>query len=118
MGSDFCDFLEEKKKPEDSKTVHQWGLLGRIPKDGAEPNYLWTVSDFYQNEVVTTVYYLEVDTRPMTEQEKEMFFVDRKGFAKRYADFFTEEMRKKERRRREELMEKRRQEKEDGENNK
>jgi len=32
-------------KPEKSKTVRQWGLLGRIPIEGALPSYFWVGFD-------------------------------------------------------------------------
>lgn len=56
-------------KPENSKTVRQWGLLGRIPVEGANPSYIW--DDYYGRPC--TYYYLEQDTREMTEAEKSVF---------------------------------------------
>ena len=56
-------------KPENSKTVRQWGLLGRVPVDGAEPSYIW--DDYYRKPI--RYYYLEQDTREMTEAEKSAF---------------------------------------------
>ena len=28
-------------KPENSRTVRQWALQGRIPLEGAKPSYIW-----------------------------------------------------------------------------
>ena len=53
-------------KPENSKTVNQWGLRGRIPVDPLKPQYIW--DNYY--DVPQTIYYLEENTREMTEEEK------------------------------------------------
>lgn len=41
-------------KPENSKTVNQWGLRGRIPVDPLKPQYIW--DNYY--DVPQTIYYL------------------------------------------------------------
>lgn len=51
------------------KTVRQWGLLGKIPKDNAKPCYVWT--DWYGNP--KTFYYTDTDVRDMTAEERELF---------------------------------------------
>ena len=61
-------------KPENSKTVNQWGLRGRIPVDPLKPQYIW--DNYY--DVPQTIYYLEENTREMTEEEKADFRADRK----------------------------------------
>ena len=69
------------KKPDNSKTERQWGLLGRIPVADAEPDYVWT--DDSGNPC--TFYYLEQDTREMTETEKIAFEeADRKKHPSQY----------------------------------
>ena len=67
-------------KPENSKTVNQWGLRGRIPVDPLKPQYIW--DNYY--DVPQTIYYLEENTREMTEEEKADFRADRKVFSQRY----------------------------------
>ena len=61
-------------KPENSKTVNQWGLRGRIPVDPLKPQYIW--DNYY--DVPQTIYYSEENTREMTEEEKADFRADRK----------------------------------------
>ena len=65
-------------KPENSKTVNQWGLRGRIPVDPLKPQYIW--DNYY--DVPQTIYYLEENTREMTEEEKADFRADRKVFGR------------------------------------
>ena len=64
-----------KGKPEESKTVRQWGLLGRIPIDALKPSYIWET----QTDGPVTVYYHEENTREMTESEEAAFLADIKG---------------------------------------
>ncbi len=73
------------KKPDDSKTVRQWALLGRTPVDGAIPSYIW---DVWEGPV--TIYYLEGDTRDMTEEEHVSFLADMKGYSERYLKMFSD----------------------------
>ena len=56
-------------KPENSRTVRQWALLGRIPVEGAKPSYIW---DNALGEP-RSIYYLDVDTREMTQEEVAAF---------------------------------------------
>lgn len=74
-------------KPENSKTVNQWGLRGRIPVDPLEPQYIW--DNYY--DVPQTIYYLEENTREMTEEEKADFRADRKVFSQRYVKLIADE---------------------------
>lgn len=74
-------------KPDDSKTVNQWGLRGRIPVDPLRPQYIW--DDYY--DVPQTIYYLEENTREMTEEEKADFEADRKAFRQRYLNLIVAE---------------------------
>ena len=74
-------------KPENSRTVSQWGMRGRIPVDPLKPQYIW---DNYCG-VPQTVYYHENNTREMTEEEKAEFNVDRKAFRQRYVKLVTDE---------------------------
>lgn len=60
------------RESENNKTIRQWALLGRIPKDGAEPSYVWTVNANGTGKA-TTIYYREEDTREMTIEEKSAF---------------------------------------------
>lgn len=83
-----------KKKPENSRTVNQWGLRGRIPVDPLRTQYVW--EDW--NGEPTSVYYLEDNTREMTEEEKADFEADRKAFRERYVQMIRAE---RERRRKE-----------------
>jgi hypothetical protein len=78
--------IKRKKgcKPDESKTVHQWGLLGRIPVEGALPSYIWDIRDGPQ-----TIYFHEKDTRAMTEEEKEQFLEDTKGHSAKYVRMFS-----------------------------
>ena len=74
-------------KPDDSKTVIQWGLRGRIPVDPLKPQYVW--DNYY--DVPQTIYYLKENTREMTEEEKADFEADRKAFRQRYLDLIVAE---------------------------
>ena len=74
-------------KPENSKTVNQWGLRGRIPVDPLKPQYIW--DNYY--DVPQTIYYLEENTREMTEEEKADFRADRKVFSQRYVKLIADE---------------------------
>ena len=56
-------------KPENSRTVRQWALRGRIPVEGAKPSYIW---DNAMGEP-RSIYYLDVDTREMTHEEAAAF---------------------------------------------
>lgn len=56
-------------KPENSRTVRQWALQGRIPVEGAKPSYIWDNSLGEPR----SVYYLYVDTREMTQEEADVF---------------------------------------------
>ncbi len=56
-------------KPENSRTVRQWALRGRIPVEGAKPSYIW---DNALGEA-RSIYYLDVDTREMTKEEAAAF---------------------------------------------
>ncbi len=56
-------------KPENSRTVRQWALRGRIPVEGAKPSYIW---DNAMGEP-RSIYYLDVDTREMTQEEAAAF---------------------------------------------
>uniref|UniRef100_UPI004057755D hypothetical protein n=1 Tax=Agathobacter sp. TaxID=2021311 RepID=UPI004057755D len=56
-------------KPENSRTVRQWALRGRIPVEGAKPSYIW---DNALGEP-RSIYYLDVDTREMTQDEAAAF---------------------------------------------
>ena len=59
-------------KPDNSRTVRQWALQGRIPLEGAKPSYIW---DNALGEP-RSIYYLEVDTREMTQEEAAAFQED------------------------------------------
>lgn len=74
-------------KPENSRTVNQWGLQGRIPVDPLKPQYIW--DNYY--DVPQTIYYLEENTREMTEEEKADFRADRKVFSQRYVKLIADE---------------------------
>ena len=74
-------------KPENSKTVNQWGLRGRIPVDPLKPQYIW--DNYY--DVPQTIYYLEENTREMTEEEKADFRADRKVFSQRDVKLIADE---------------------------
>ncbi len=86
---------KQEIKPDNSKTVNQWGLLGRVPIDPLRPQYIW--DNYY--EVPQTIYYLDKNTREMTEEEKADFKADRKAFNQRYLKLIVDE---RERLRREE----------------
>ena len=94
VGMVICMGRQKKEpKPENSKTVSQWGRLGRIPIDPLKTRYIW---DNYYG-VPQSVYYLEDNTREMTDDERADFQADRKAYRLRYMKFITEEL---ERRRR------------------
>lgn len=59
-------------KPENSRTVRQWALRGRIPVEGAKPSYIW---DNALGEP-RSIYYLDADTREMTQEEAAAFQED------------------------------------------
>ena len=59
-------------KPENSRTVRQWAVRGRIPVEGAKPSYIW---DNALGEP-RRIYYLDVDTREMTQEEAVAFQED------------------------------------------
>lgn len=75
-------------KPENSRTVNQWGLRGRIPVNPLRPSYIW--DDYYG--VPQSIYYLEDNTREMTEEEKVEFLADRKAFSQRYVKLVADEL--------------------------
>ena len=77
-------------KPEESKTVRQWALLGRIPIEGTPPSYLWTDFDKDDHRYIRAVYYHLDNTREMTEEEQQEFLADKKGYSQRYRDKFME----------------------------
>ncbi len=56
-------------KPENSRTVRQWALRGRVPKEDAKPSYIWLDG----NRNPRSIYYLDVDTREMTPEEDAAF---------------------------------------------
>ena len=64
--------IKRAGKPENSRTVRQWALQGRIPLEGAKPSYIW---DNALGEP-RSIYYLEVDTREMTQEEAAAFQED------------------------------------------
>lgn len=78
--------VKKRKKPEESKTVHQWALLGRIPVEGAKPSYIWEVGDKPH-----TIYFHEKDTREMSEEEKKAFVEDKKEYSAKYVRMFTDQ---------------------------
>lgn len=84
-----------KEKPEESKTVRQWALLGRIPIDALKPSYIWET----QTDGPVTVYYHEDSTREMTKEEKADFLVDQKGYGQRYLQLIIQEKRRLKRKR-------------------
>jgi hypothetical protein len=75
-------------KPENSRTVNQWGLRGRIPVDPLRPQYVW--DNFFG--IPQTIYYLENNTREMTEEEQAEFSADRKAFSQRYVKLIADEL--------------------------
>lgn len=75
-------------KPENSRTVNQWGLRGRIPVDPLKTQYIW--DNFFG--IPQTIYYLENNTREMTEEEKTEFNADRKAFSQRYVKLIADEL--------------------------
>ena len=75
-------------KPENSRTVNQWGMRGRVPIDPLKPEYVW---DNYYG-VPQSIYYLEDNTREMTEEERADFFADRKAFCQRYVKLIAAEI--------------------------
>lgn len=84
-----------KEKPEESKTVRQWALLGRIPIDALKPSYIWET----QTDGPVTVYYHEDNTREMTKEEKADFLADQKGYGQRYLQLIIQEKRRLKRKR-------------------
>ena len=74
-------------KPENSRTVNQWGMRGRVPIDPLKPEYVW---DNYYG-VPQSIYYLEDNTREMTEEEKADFLADQKGYGQRYLQMIIQE---------------------------
>ena len=84
-------FIRRRKgKPEESKTVRQWALLGRIPIDPLQPCYIWET----QTDGPVTVYYHENNIREMTEEEKADFLADQKGYGQRYLQLIIQEKRR------------------------
>ena len=84
-------FIRRRKgKPEESKTVRQWALLGRIPIDALKPSYIWET----QTDGPVTVYYYEDNTREMTAEEKADFLADQKGYSYRYLQLIIQEKRR------------------------
>ena len=82
-------FIRRRKgKPEESKTVRQWALLGRIPIDPLQPCYIWET----QTDGPVTVYYHENNIREMTEEERADFLADRKAFCQRYVKLIAAEI--------------------------
>lgn len=81
-------YWKKKGKPEESKTLRQWGLLGRVPKEGTLPSYLWIEKNEEGMEYIRTVYYHADNTREMTDEEKEQFMADSKSFVRKYVDMF------------------------------
>ena len=79
---------KKEPKPENSKTVSQWGRLGRIPIDPLKTRYIW---DNYYG-VPQSIYYLEDNTREMTEEERADFLADRKAFCQRYVKLIAAEI--------------------------
>ena len=91
-----CLFIRRRKeKPEESKTVRQWALLGRIPIDALKPSYIWET----QTDGPVTVYYHEDNTREMTKEEKADFLADQKGYGQRYLQLIIQEKRRLKRKR-------------------
>ena len=89
-------FIERRKgKPEESKTVRQWALLGRIPIDAMKPSYIWET----QTDGPVTVYYHEDNTREMTREERADFLADQKGYGQRYLQLIIQEKRRLKRKR-------------------
>ena len=84
-----------KEKLEESKTVRQWALLGRIPIDALKPSYIWET----QTDGPVTVYYHEDNTREMTKEEKADFLADQKGYGQRYLQLIIQEKRRLKRKR-------------------
>ena len=84
-----------KEKPEESNTVRQWALLGRIPIDALKPSYTWET----QTDGPVTVYYHEDNTREMTKEEKADFLADQKGYGQRYLQLIIQEKRRLKRKR-------------------
>ena len=84
---------KKQKNPINGKTVRQLGRLGLIPLDNAVPSYLWDIYSNSGERIVTTVYFLEKDTRPMTEEEYARFLASPKAYNQAYADKYTEILR-------------------------
>ena len=72
-------------KPEESKTVRQWALLGRTPMDGAAPSYIWDTQAGPH-----TIYFHEKDTREMSAAEISAFRADMKGYSQKYIRMLSE----------------------------
>lgn len=84
-------FIRRRKgKPEESKTVRQWALLGRLPIDPLQPCYIWET----QTDGPVTVYYHKDNTREMTEEEKADFLADQKGYGQRYLQLIIQAKRR------------------------
>ena len=88
FGGGFVRRPKKGPKPENSRTVNQWGLRGRIPVNPLRPSYIW--DDYYG--VPQSIYYLEDNTREMTEEEKAEFLADRKAFSQRYVKLVADEL--------------------------
>ena len=84
---------KKEPKPENSKTVSQWGRLGRIPIDPLKTRYIGIITMGCRNRCTI----LRIITREMTDDERADFQADRKAYRLRYMKFITEEL---ERRRR------------------
>lgn len=85
---------KKQKNPINGKTVRQLGRMGLIPLDDAAPSYLWDIYSNSGESIVTTVYFLEKDTRPMTEEEYARFMENPKSYSQAYADKYTEILRR------------------------
>lgn len=77
-------------KTEESKTVRQWTLLGRIPIEGTSPSYLWTDYDKNDQRYIRVVYYHLDNIREMNEEEQQKFLADKKAYSQMYGDEFME----------------------------
>ena len=56
FGGGFMRRPKRGPKPENSRTVNQWGMRGRVPIDPLKPEYVW---DNYYG-VPQSIYYLEL----------------------------------------------------------
>ena len=88
FGGGFMRRPKRGPKPENSRTVNQWGMRGRVPIDPLKPEYVW---DNYYG-VPQSIYYLEDNTREMTEEERADFLADRKAFCQRYVKLIAAEI--------------------------